>query len=60
MGVAEGVRLLRLRVSPSRLAACVYLERHGFRFLVDFGYQNATDLALAHRRERRKTLRGKS
>ncbi len=29
--------------------ACLYLERHGFRFLVDFGFDNAPDLARQHR-----------
>lgn len=30
--------------------ACIFLERHGFRFLVDFGFQNAVEKAREFRR----------
>jgi hypothetical protein len=45
--------LRRLRLPIPTLAqhrACIFLERHGYRFLVDFGFQNAPDLASEYRR----------
>lgn len=29
--------------------ACVFLERHGYRFMIDFGFQNAPALAQEYR-----------
>lgn len=44
--------LRRLRLKLPTLAqhrACLYLERHGYRFLVDFGTENAQEHARMHR-----------
>ena len=44
--------MARLRVPLPSLAAhraCLYLERHGYRFLKDFGTENARALAAVHR-----------
>lgn len=32
-------------LTPFQVWACEYLERHGLRFCVDFGYGNAEDKA---------------
>ena len=48
--------LRRLRLPIPTLAqhrACIFLERHGYRFLVDFGFQNAPHLAQEYRRRGR-------
>lgn len=47
--------LARLAMTPPDLAthrACIFLSRHGKRFLVDFGFANARELARSLRRER--------
>jgi len=54
MTVSSAIRLLDLKLLPHTLAACLYLESHGFRFCVDFGYQNATEKARAHWTGRKK------
>ncbi|MEY4387202.1 MAG: hypothetical protein RLY20_2485 [Verrucomicrobiota bacterium] len=44
--------LQRLRLPLPSLAqhrACIFLERHGFRFLVDFGTENAVAKAREFR-----------
>lgn len=44
--------LSRLNLKLPTLAqhrACLYLERHGKRFLVDFGIENAPELARQYR-----------
>lgn len=44
--------LRRLRLQIPTLAqhrACLYLERHGYRFMVDFGIHNAQEKARLHR-----------
>jgi hypothetical protein len=49
MTVDEWVETLGLiEVSPEQLRAMRYLESNGFRFLVDFGYENAITKAQAH------------
>lgn len=45
MKFEDAVRLLKLKVKPSVADACRYLESRGYRFCVDFGYQNAVGLA---------------
>lgn len=42
-----------LDLSPRQHRACAYLERHGYQFLVHFGYENAPDKANALRRAKR-------
>jgi hypothetical protein len=44
----ETAALINLQVSWREALAMNYLERAGFTFLVDFGYRNAIDKALAH------------
>lgn len=41
-------------VDPVTLRACYYLEQNGQRFLIDFGFQNAVDIARRHWRKRGK------
>ena len=44
--------LSRLNLQLPTLAqhrACLYLERHGKRFLIDFGIQNCVELAREYR-----------
>lgn len=44
------VRRLDLRLPTlAQHRACLYLERHGQRFLVDYGTENAVKKARAHR-----------
>lgn len=54
--------LTRLGMVPPNLAthrACIYLARHGKRFLVDFGFENAGGLAQHLRWElQRKAMNG--
>ena len=54
MRVSETCRMLDLRLPPYQYFACLYLESHGFKFCVDFGYDNAVDKARKHWRNRRK------
>lgn len=51
----ECKELLHLEITPEQERACLYLEWHGQRFLVDFGYENAIGKA----RELRKTRKPK-
>lgn len=51
-------RLLGLNVPPWKAHALDYLEANGFRFCVDFGTENAVELARKHWRER-KTKKGR-
>jgi hypothetical protein len=39
------LRQLGIRVRPDQHQAMQYLERKGYRFLVDFGYNNAVEKA---------------
>ena len=54
--------LARLGMRPPNLAshrACIYLARHGKRFMVDFGLTNATGVAQHLRWElQRKAING--
>jgi hypothetical protein len=34
-------KMLKLRVTARQRRACIYLQRRGFVFCVDFGYENA-------------------
>jgi hypothetical protein len=38
-------RMLCIVITKAELFACECLEQRGFRFLIDFGYQNAIDKA---------------
>jgi hypothetical protein len=38
-------RQMGIRVRPDQHQAMQYLERRGYKFLVDFGYDNAVELA---------------
>lgn len=40
-------RFPEVAVTPAQVAACEYLERHGKRFCIDFGYTNAESLVWA-------------
>lgn len=44
MRFRDTVRMLKLRVAARQRRACMYLERRGFVFCVDFGYQNAQEM----------------
>lgn len=50
----ELVRMLGIVVTQAQDRACRYLEHHGFRFCVDFGYENAIDKAPAFWRSRKR------
>ncbi len=39
-------RLIRLEVPEVIAAACRYLEKRGKRFCIEFGYENAVELAM--------------
>lgn len=54
MNASEWCARLEIAIDDDQRRAMRYLERHGLRFLVEFGYQNAVDLARAHWRERRR------
>lgn len=44
---AKTLRWLGIRVGPKQHMACKYLELTGLRFCVDFGYENAIEIARA-------------
>lgn len=44
-------RQMKLRVPEKVDEECRFLERRGFRFLVDFGYGNAVEKAREYRRQ---------
>lgn len=46
--------MLGIELKPYVLHACLYLEEHGFRFCIDFGYENATEMARNHWRKRKR------
>ena len=46
---------LGIELRPYQRFACQYLESHGLRFLIDFGYGNAVDMARVHWRNRKRT-----
>jgi hypothetical protein len=48
---------LGLELTPEQLKACRYLERNGQRFCIDFGYENAMEMARDHWRARRRAKR---
>lgn len=52
MTVDKLVRLLEVEITSEQLHACRYLEGRGFRFCVDFGYENAVEKARADWRKR--------
>lgn len=54
MGAKELCRMLGIDLKPYVLHACEYLEAHGFRFCIDFGYSNATEVAREHWRNRKR------
>ncbi len=37
----EMAKRLEIDLTPEQQIACDFLERHGFKFCVDFGYENA-------------------
>lgn len=41
-------KLLDIELSADERHDCRYLERRGYRFCVDFGYDNAADLVDTH------------
>lgn len=43
----------RISLSEAENRACRYLEKHGFRFLIDFGYTNAIEKARQHWKSRK-------
>ncbi len=45
MTVAEYCERFKFEPTDEQLLACVWLEVRGFRFLVDFGYENALQKA---------------
>ncbi len=50
MNTAQWCENLIIEISEEQEFACAYLERRGYRFLIDFGYENAEDIAAFHRR----------
>lgn len=54
MGWRETARLIGLRVPSWKAHALTYLERRGFRFCIDFGTDNAVELARQDWRNRRR------
>lgn len=54
MKTVETCAMLGIQLLPHTLHACLYLEQHGFRFCIDFGYGNATEKAREHWRNRRR------
>lgn len=54
MSVTEFVSRYAVAVTPEQMRACLYLERRGKRFCIDFGYENAVSLARADWRARRR------
>lgn len=59
MQVMETIALLGLVLTVEQLRACKYLDRAGKRFCVDFGYDNAIELAREHWRQKRREYREK-
>lgn len=59
LSAEEFCRRLKVRLTPRERNACAYLESHDQRFLIDFGYANAIEKAVAHARSQRKRRRGK-
>lgn len=55
MTTKELCALLGLELKPYQMFACLYLEQHGFRVCVDFGYENATAKAREHWCNRKRT-----
>lgn len=55
MSTREMCRMLGFELKSYVLHACEYLEAHGFRFCVDFGHENATDIARDHWRNRKRS-----
>jgi hypothetical protein len=53
----DDARLLNMRISGWTARAFTYLEAHGFRFLVDFGTDNAIAKARAHWTARKRRRR---
>lgn len=50
MNYLRTMRMLGLALPTlAQHRACLYLERHGFRFCIDFGIQNAAEKARAYR-----------
>lgn len=58
MKTVETCRMLGIDLKPYVLHACEYLESHGFRFCIDFGYGNATEKAREHWRNRKRSKKG--
>ncbi len=45
MSALETCRKLGIALTPWQMWACQFLEQQGFRFCVDFGYENAEAMA---------------
>jgi hypothetical protein len=54
MKAVETCRWMGIELKPYVAFACEYLESHGFRFCIDFGYGNAVEKARAHWRARKR------
>lgn len=52
MKAREIVRRLDLPATEEQLRASTYLERYGYRFCCEFGYENAVEKAVEHWRSR--------
>jgi hypothetical protein len=48
MNYQETCKLHGITLTPEQDWACAFLEWHGKRFCVDFGYKNAIELADRH------------
>jgi hypothetical protein len=48
------LRWIGKRLTPSQHRACAYLERQGFTFCGEFGYDNAIEKAREHWRARKQ------
>ncbi len=48
--------LLNLALTTDQLRASAYLEARGLRFCIEFGYDNAVEMARSHWLQRRRDL----
>lgn len=47
-------KLLDLDIPDDKNFACLYLESHGFKFCVNYGYDNAVEKAREHWKKRKR------
>lgn len=54
MNSIETCRRLGVSLTKAQRTACLYLERAGLRFCIEFGYGNCVEKAREHWRSRRR------